>query len=71
MRQTSAPVVAPQWTPILGDGPLESRAQALADLGDEVLPTGVAVLTRERELGVAQRYRSISRELLGLFAEGF
>ncbi len=55
----------------LGDGPFESRSHALADLGDEVLPARVAVLTRECELGAAQRERSISRERLGLFTEGF
>jgi hypothetical protein len=50
--------------------PLEPLAEPLAYLGREVLPAGVAVLTREYELGIAQRRGLISSELLCLFTEG-
>jgi hypothetical protein len=35
--------------------PLQTVAEAFAHFGGEILPDGEAVLTREHELGVAQR----------------
>src|SRR5690242_14811926 len=49
--------------------PFEALAEAFADFSGEVLPAGVAVIARERELGVAQRHGSVARDLLCLFAE--
>ena len=39
--------------------PLEPLAEALADFSGEVLPAGIAVLTRDHELRVALRQRQV------------